>query len=92
MRCFFPSCLVPEQSSTGSGRWAIYKPSRRQLCEIPYCVEKREPSAQLPWAGRVWRGAGQYHMGNGPIYLLATALFRMTRPPSIVAMAMMWAY
>lgn len=36
------------------------------------------------WTGRVRHGIGQYYMGTDPIYLLASAAFRMTRPPRIV--------
>ncbi|HEY8750500.1 MAG TPA: glycosyltransferase family A protein [Tepidisphaeraceae bacterium] len=45
------------------------------------------------WTGRVRHGVGQYYMGTGPIYMLASALFRMTRPPILVGgVAMMWGY
>lgn len=33
------------------------------------------------WTGRVRHGAGQYFMGTGPLYMLASAVFRMSRPP-----------
>ena len=36
------------------------------------------------WTGRARHGFGQYFMGTGPIYMLASALFRMTRPPLVV--------
>lgn len=45
------------------------------------------------WTGRVRHGIGQYYMGTGPIYMLASALFRMTRPPIVVGgIAMLWGY
>ena len=45
------------------------------------------------WTGRVRHGVGQYYMGTGLIYMLASALFRMTRPPLIVGgIAMFWGY
>ena len=33
------------------------------------------------WVGRKRHGFGQYFMGTMPAYMLASALFRMTRPP-----------
>jgi glycosyltransferase involved in cell wall biosynthesis len=33
------------------------------------------------WAGRLRSGYGQYYMGTGPLYLLASALFRLTQHP-----------
>jgi glycosyltransferase involved in cell wall biosynthesis len=45
------------------------------------------------WTGRVRHGVGQYYMGTGPAYMLASALFRMTRPPVVVGgVAMLWGY
>jgi poly-beta-1,6-N-acetyl-D-glucosamine synthase len=45
------------------------------------------------WTGRVRHGVGQYYMGTGPAYMLASALFRMTRPPIVVGgTAMLWGY
>jgi glycosyltransferase involved in cell wall biosynthesis len=45
------------------------------------------------WTGRVRHGVGQYYMGTGPIYMIASALFRMTRPPIAVGgIAMIWGY
>jgi len=45
------------------------------------------------WTGRVRHGVGQYFMGTGPVYMLASALFRMTRPPIVVGgVAMLWGY
>ena len=36
------------------------------------------------WTGRVRHGFGQYFMGTGPVYMLASAVFRMSRPPLVV--------
>jgi hypothetical protein len=45
------------------------------------------------WTGRVRHGVGQYYMGTGPAYMLASALFRMTRPPvGVGGLAMLWGY
>lgn len=45
------------------------------------------------WTGRVRHGAGQYFMGTGPIYMLGSALFRMTRPPLLIGgVAILWGY
>jgi len=45
------------------------------------------------WTGRVRHGVGQYYMGTGPVYMLASALFRMTRPPVVIGgLAMLWGY
>jgi glycosyltransferase involved in cell wall biosynthesis len=45
------------------------------------------------WTGRVRHGFGQYFMGTTPIYMLASALYRMTRPPLIVGgVAMLYGY
>jgi poly-beta-1,6-N-acetyl-D-glucosamine synthase len=45
------------------------------------------------WTGRVRHGYGQYFMGTGPLYMTASALFRMTRPPYLVGgIAMLWGY
>ena len=45
------------------------------------------------WTGRVRHGVGQYYMGTGPIYMLSSAIFRMTRPPIIIGgLAMLWGY
>jgi glycosyltransferase involved in cell wall biosynthesis len=45
------------------------------------------------WTGRVRHGVGQYFMGTGVCYLLASAAFRMFRPPMIVgSIAMVWGY
>ena len=45
------------------------------------------------WTGRVRHGIGQYYMGTGPAYMLASALFRMTHPPVVIGgLAMLWGY
>jgi len=45
------------------------------------------------WNGRVRHGIGQYFMGTGPLYLLASALYRMPRPPLVLGgIAMLWGY
>jgi poly-beta-1,6-N-acetyl-D-glucosamine synthase len=41
------------------------------------------------WTGRVRHGFGQYFMGTTPIYLLASAAYRMTRPPLLLGGAAM---
>lgn len=45
------------------------------------------------WTGRVRHGFGQYFMGTTPVYMLAAAAFRMTRPPRVVGgLAMLEGY
>lgn len=45
------------------------------------------------YTGRQRHGFGQYFMGTSFIYMLASALFRMTRPPLISGgAAMLWGY
>ncbi len=45
------------------------------------------------WTGRVRHGVGQYFMGTGPLYMLASAMYRMTRRPWVVGGAgMFWGY
>ena len=45
------------------------------------------------WTGRVRHGIGQYYMGTGLIYMTASAVFRMTRPPILLGgIAMFWGY
>jgi glycosyltransferase involved in cell wall biosynthesis len=45
------------------------------------------------WTGRVRHGFGQYFMGTGPTYMIASALYRMTRPPVVVGgVAMLCGY
>jgi biofilm PGA synthesis N-glycosyltransferase PgaC len=43
--------------------------------------------------GRVRHGFGQYFMGTGFVYMLASGIFRMSRPPYMVGgLAMIWGY
>ncbi len=45
------------------------------------------------WTGRVRWGFGQYFMGTTPLFLLASAVFRMPRHPVLLgSLAMMWGY
>ena len=45
------------------------------------------------WTGRARHGAGQHYMGTGLVYMTASALFRMTRPPLLVGgLAMEWGW
>jgi glycosyltransferase involved in cell wall biosynthesis len=45
------------------------------------------------WTGRVRHGVGQYFMGTGPVYMLASAVFRLTKPPLLIgSTAMLWGY
>ncbi|NCD32410.1 MAG: glycosyltransferase family 2 protein [Spartobacteria bacterium] len=45
------------------------------------------------WTGRKRHGYGQYFMGTGLLYMTASALFRMSRPPLIIGgLAMWWGY
>jgi glycosyltransferase involved in cell wall biosynthesis len=45
------------------------------------------------WTGRVRHGVGQYFMGTGPVYMLASAVYRMSRPPLVLGgLAMLWGY
>jgi glycosyltransferase involved in cell wall biosynthesis len=45
------------------------------------------------WTGRVRHGYGQYYMGTSPSYMLASALYRMTRPPILIGgIAMLYGY
>jgi len=45
------------------------------------------------WTGRVRHGFGQYFMGTTPAYMLATAFYRMTRPPLVIGgVAMLYGY
>src|SRR5690606_28450236 len=45
------------------------------------------------WTGRKRHGAGQYYMGTGLLYMCASALFRMTRPPYVVGgLGMLYGY
>ncbi len=50
-------------------------------------------SHQSWWTGRARHGFGQYFMGTTPAYMIASALFRMTRPPLLVGgLAMLQGY
>ena len=43
--------------------------------------------------GRIRHGFGQYFMGTGVMYMLASGIYRMTRPPLVIGgLAMMWGY
>ena len=45
------------------------------------------------WRGRVRHGVGQYFMGTGVSYIIASALYRLFRPPMVVgSVAMLWGY
>lgn len=45
------------------------------------------------WAGRVRSGFGQYFMGTAPLYLVASAVFRLPRHPVVLgSLAMLWGY
>ncbi|MFT3789280.1 MAG: glycosyltransferase family A protein [Tepidisphaeraceae bacterium] len=51
-------------------------------------------SSHKSWTtGRVRHGRGQWFMGTHPLYMFASGLFRMTRPPIILGgAAMLWGY
>jgi poly-beta-1,6-N-acetyl-D-glucosamine synthase len=45
------------------------------------------------WAGRVRTGYGQYFMGTAPVYLIASAIFRLFKHPVLYgSVAMLWGY
>ena len=45
------------------------------------------------WRGRMRHGYGQYFMGTSFPYILASATYRMTRPPHIIGgVAILWGY
>jgi hypothetical protein len=45
------------------------------------------------WTGRNRHGFGQYFMGTTPAYMLASAAYRMTRPPLVVGgIGMLYGY
>jgi poly-beta-1,6-N-acetyl-D-glucosamine synthase len=45
------------------------------------------------WTGRMRHGFGQYFMGTAPLYMIASAAYRMTRPPLVLGgLAMMLGY
>lgn len=50
-------------------------------------------SHQGIWTGRKRHGAGQHFMGTGPVFMTASAVYRLARPPVVVgAVAMWWGY
>lgn len=50
-------------------------------------------SQQSIWTGRMRHGYGQYYMGTGLMYMTASAIYRMTRPPLFVGgIGMWWGY
>ena len=45
------------------------------------------------WTGRVRHGAGQYFMGTGMSYMIASAASRLLHPPAVVgSLGMLWGY
>jgi glycosyltransferase involved in cell wall biosynthesis len=45
------------------------------------------------WTGRVRHGVGQYFMGTGISYILASAAYRLFRPPILIgSIAILWGY
>jgi hypothetical protein len=45
------------------------------------------------WTGRVRHGVGQYFMGTGVTYMLASAVYRLGHPPVILgSIANLWGY
>ncbi len=50
-------------------------------------------SQQNILVGRMRWGFGQYFMGTGPVYMAASAVFRMKKRPFIIGgLCMMWGY
>lgn len=50
-------------------------------------------SDQGIWQGRSRHGFGQYFMGTTPVYMAASAIYRMAHPPRLVGgLAMAWGY
>jgi len=50
-------------------------------------------SQQGIWTGRLRSGYGQYYMGTGPLYLIASALFRLAQHPLVYgSVAMIYGY
>lgn len=51
-------------------------------------------SSDKSWLrGRVRHGVGQYFMGSGPLYMLASAFYRLGHPPVVIgSLAMLWGY
>lgn len=45
------------------------------------------------WTGRIRHGTGQWYMGTTPLYMLASGLYRMSRPPFVIGgIGMLWGY
>lgn len=45
------------------------------------------------WSGRTRHGRGQWFMGTDPLYMAASATFRMSRPPLLAGgVGMLWGY
>jgi glycosyltransferase involved in cell wall biosynthesis len=45
------------------------------------------------WTGRLRSGYGQYFMGTSPLYMVASAVFRLFKhPPLVGSAAMLWGY
>ncbi len=45
------------------------------------------------WTGRTRHGIGQYFMGTTPVWMVASALYRMTRPPRLIGgLAMLYGF
>jgi biofilm PGA synthesis N-glycosyltransferase PgaC len=45
------------------------------------------------WTGRVRHGVGQYFMGTGVCYIVASATYRLFQPPAVVgSVAILWGY
>jgi biofilm PGA synthesis N-glycosyltransferase PgaC len=45
------------------------------------------------WTGRVRHGGGQWFMGTGALYMLASCAFRLLHPPVVVgSIGMLWGY
>jgi hypothetical protein len=50
-------------------------------------------SQQSIWTGRVRSGYGQYFMGTAPVYLVASAMYRLFKHPVVLgSVAMIWGY
>jgi poly-beta-1,6-N-acetyl-D-glucosamine synthase len=66
----------------------------RDLPDIRFIHLRPMGSSQKSmWTGRVRWGFGQYFMGTSPIYLTASAFYRMTRYPFVIGgLGMMWGY
>jgi glycosyltransferase involved in cell wall biosynthesis len=45
------------------------------------------------WTGRKRHGEGQYFMGTGVLYLLASCVYRLGKPPAVIgSVAVLWGY